>query len=63
MINFHFTFKGIDSSDAIKKYAEKKFKKFEKYFFGPISAQIVFKREKFRDSRSNFNWRWRTNNC
>lgn len=49
MINFHFTFKGIDSSDAIKKYAEKKFKKFEKYFFGPISVQIVFKREKFRE--------------
>ncbi|NPA39712.1 MAG: ribosome-associated translation inhibitor RaiA [Thermodesulfobacteria bacterium] len=48
-MDFTFTFKGLDSSDAIKQYAEKKFSKFEKYFYGPVSAQIVFKREKFRE--------------
>lgn len=49
MIEFNFTFKGMDSSEAIKNYAEKKFKKFEKYFEGPVNVQAVFKREKFRE--------------
>ncbi len=49
MIEFTFTFKGMDSSEAIKNYAEKKFKKFEKYFTGPVSVQLIFKREKFRE--------------
>ncbi len=49
MFDFTFTFKGIDSSEAIKQYAEKKFKRFEKYFEGPVSVQVVFKREKFRE--------------
>lgn len=49
MIDFNFTFKGLESSEAIKQYAEKKFKKFEKYFEGPVNVQVVFKREKFRE--------------
>ncbi|PMP67706.1 MAG: ribosomal subunit interface protein [Thermodesulfobacterium geofontis] len=49
MIEFNFTFKGMDSSEAIKNYAEKKFKKFEKYFEGLVNVQVVFKREKFRE--------------
>ncbi|MBO8143757.1 MAG: ribosome-associated translation inhibitor RaiA [Thermodesulfobacterium sp.] len=49
MVEFNFTFKGMDSSEAIKNYAERKFKKFEKYFSGPVSVQVVFKREKFRE--------------
>lgn len=49
MIDFNFTFKGIESSEAIKSYAERKFRKFEKYFDGPVNIQIVFKREKFRE--------------
>ncbi len=49
MIDFNFTFKGIESSEAIKNYAERKFRKFEKYFDGPVNVQIVFKREKFRE--------------
>uniref|UniRef100_A0A7C4P0V0 HPF/RaiA family ribosome-associated protein n=1 Tax=Thermodesulfobacterium geofontis TaxID=1295609 RepID=A0A7C4P0V0_9BACT len=32
MIEFNFTFKGMDSSEAIKNYAEKKFRKFRKIF-------------------------------
>jgi len=48
-MEFTFTFKGLDSSDAIKQYAEKKFSRFEKYFYGPVSVQVVFKREKFRE--------------
>ncbi|MEM3560936.1 MAG: ribosome-associated translation inhibitor RaiA [Nitrososphaerota archaeon] len=49
MIDFNFTFKGIESSEAIKNYAERKFRKFEKYFDGPVNVQIIFKREKFRE--------------
>lgn len=49
MVEFNFTFKGMDPSEAIKNYAEKKLRKFEKYFFGPVSIQVVFKREKFRE--------------
>jgi len=48
-MEFTFTFKGLDSSDAIKQYAEKKFKRFEKYFYGEVSVQVVFRREKFRE--------------
>ncbi len=49
MIEFTFTFKGMDSSEAIKNYAEKKFKRFDKYFTGPVNVQLIFKREKFRE--------------
>jgi putative sigma-54 modulation protein len=49
MMEFNFTFKGLDPSEAIKQYAEKKISKFEKYFEGPVNVQIVFKREKFRE--------------
>ncbi|MFN3406502.1 MAG: ribosome hibernation-promoting factor, HPF/YfiA family [Caldimicrobium sp.] len=49
MIEFSFTFKGMDSSPAISQYAEKKFAKLEKYFYGPVQVQVIFKREKFRE--------------
>lgn len=49
MINFMFTFKGLESSEAIKRYAQKKFLKLEKYFEGPVEVHVVFKREKFRE--------------
>ncbi|MFN4132277.1 MAG: HPF/RaiA family ribosome-associated protein, partial [Caldimicrobium sp.] len=49
MIEFNFTFKGMDSSPAIAQYAEKKFAKLEKYFYGPVQVQVIFRREKFRE--------------
>lgn len=49
MMNFMFTFKGLESSEAIKNYAQKKFLKLEKYFEGPVEVQVLFKREKFRE--------------
>lgn len=49
MMNFIFTFKGLESSEAIKNYAQKKFLRLEKYFEGPVEAQVLFKREKFRE--------------
>ncbi len=48
-MEFNFTFKGMDSSPAIAQYAEKKFERLKKYFYGPVQAQIIFKREKFRE--------------
>jgi len=48
-MEFNFTFKGMDSSPAISQYAEKKFAKLEKYFYGPVEVQVVLKREKFRE--------------
>lgn len=48
-MEFNFTFKGLESSPAISSYAEKKFSKLEKFFEGPVQAQVVFKREKFRE--------------
>ena len=48
-MKFIFTFRGLNSSDAIKQYAEKKFKKLEKYFYGEVEAHVIFKREKFRE--------------
>ncbi|MFN4196425.1 MAG: ribosome hibernation-promoting factor, HPF/YfiA family [Caldimicrobium sp.] len=49
MIEFSFTFKGMDSSPAIAQYAEKKLAKLEKYFYGPVQVEVIFKREKFRE--------------
>lgn len=49
MMEFTFTFKGMDSSPAIAQYAEKKFSKLEKYFYGPVQVQVILKREKFRE--------------
>ncbi|BAU22941.1 glyceraldehyde-3-phosphate dehydrogenase [Caldimicrobium thiodismutans] len=49
MMEFNFTFKGMDSSPAIAQYAEKKLSRLERYFYGPVQAQIVLKREKFRE--------------
>lgn len=48
-MEFNFTFKGMESSPAIAQYAEKKLSKLERYFYGPVQAQVVFKREKFRE--------------
>ncbi len=48
-MEFNFTFKGMESSPAIAQYAEKKLSKLEKYFYGPVQVQVVFKREKFRE--------------
>lgn len=49
MIEFNFTFKGMESSPAIAQYAEKKLSKLEKYFYGPVQVQVIFRREKFRE--------------
>lgn len=49
MMEFNFTFKGMDSSPAIAQYAEKKLTKLEKYFYGPVHAQVILRREKFRE--------------
>jgi putative sigma-54 modulation protein len=49
MMEFTFTFKGLESSEALKQYAEKKFSRLEKYFYGPVNVQVVFRREKFRE--------------
>jgi len=48
-MEFTFTFKGLESSEALKQYAEKKFSRLEKYFYGPVNVQVVFRREKFRE--------------
>jgi putative sigma-54 modulation protein len=48
-MEFNFTFKGMESSPAISQYAEKKLSKLEKYFYGPVQVQVIFKREKFRE--------------
>ncbi len=49
MMEFNFTFKGMDSSPAIAQYAEKKFARLERYFYGPVQVQVLLKREKFRE--------------
>lgn len=49
MMEFSFTFKGMDSSPAIAQYAEKKLSRLERYFYGPVQAQVILKREKFRE--------------
>lgn len=48
-MEFHFTFKGMDSSPAIAQYAEKKLSRLERYFYGPVHAQVILRREKFRE--------------
>lgn len=48
-MEFNFTFKGMDSSPAIAQYAEKKLSKLERYFYGPVHAQVILRREKFRE--------------
>lgn len=49
MIEFNFTFKGMDSSPSIAQYAEKKFSRLERYFYGPVHAHVILRREKFRE--------------
>ncbi len=48
-MEFNFTFKGMESSPAITQYAEKKLAKLERYFYGQVHAQVIFRREKFRE--------------
>ena len=42
------TFRHLDSSDALKDYAAQKLNKINKYFDGPIDANVVLRVEKFR---------------
>ncbi len=42
------TFRHLDSSEALKDYAAQKLSKVNKYFDGPINANVVLGVEKFR---------------
>lgn len=42
------TFRHVESTDSLKKYAEEKISKIDKYFDYPIEAHIVLTAEKFR---------------
>ena len=41
-----FTFRQIESSDAIKDYATEKLKKLEKYLRAPLEADVTFSTER-----------------
>jgi putative sigma-54 modulation protein len=42
------TFKGLDSSDALKAYVSNKLDRFDRYLSGAAEASVVLKVEKFR---------------
>src|SRR4051794_19792650 len=45
-IEVQYTFKGIDSSDAVKAYAEKRISKLSKHLHRLVAAEFVFLVEK-----------------
>ncbi len=42
------TFRKMDTTEALKSYAEEKVRKIKKFFPEPINAQVVLSKEKFR---------------
>ncbi len=47
-MRINVTFRHVDSSDALKEYAEQRLKKLKKYIEGPMDVNVVLSVEKFR---------------
>ena len=47
-MQFSVTFRKMDTTEALKSYAEEKVRKIKKYFPEPINAQVVLSKEKYR---------------
>ncbi len=48
-MQINITFRHLDSSEGLKEYVRKKIGRLEKYFEGPVEAQVILKAEKFRN--------------
>ncbi len=48
-MKINITFRHLDSSEGLKEYVKKKIGRLEKYFEGPVEAQVILKAEKFRN--------------
>lgn len=44
----HFTFRDIEPSDGLKDHASQKMDKLEKYLIKPITINVIFSHDKFR---------------
>jgi len=44
----HFTFRNLDSTDGLKTHATQKMGKLKNYLIKPISANVIFSLDKFR---------------
>ena len=47
-MQINITFRHLDSSPGLKEYAQKRISKLEKYFNGPVEANVILRAEKFR---------------
>ena len=47
-MQINITFRHLDSSPGLKEYAQKRIGKLEKYFNGPVEANVILRAEKFR---------------
>ncbi len=47
-MQINITFRHLDSSPGLKDYAQKRISKLEKYFNGPVEANVILRAEKFR---------------
>ncbi len=47
-MQINITFRHLDSSLGLKEYAQKRISKLEKYFYGPVEANVILRAEKFR---------------
>ncbi len=47
-MRINLTFRHVESSDALKEYAEQRLKKLKKYADGPMDVNVVLSVEKFR---------------
>ncbi|OAQ19899.1 ribosome hibernation-promoting factor, HPF/YfiA family [Thermosulfurimonas dismutans] len=48
-MQINITFRHLDSSEGLKEYVRKKIGRLEKYFEGPVEAQVILKAEKLRN--------------
>lgn len=44
----HFTFRNLESTDGLKDHATQKMSKMSKYLIKPISTNVIFSLDKFR---------------
>ncbi len=49
-MRINVTFRHVDSSDALREYAEQRLKKLKKYIDGPMDVNVVLSVEKFRNT-------------
>ncbi len=47
-MQINITFRHLDSSEGLKEYVQKRIGKLEKYFYGPVEANVILRAEKFR---------------